>query len=356
MIPALSACPPASRARPAPQPDTTHATMTRILFAVTVFLALSPSLRAQSTTTTTPQSCPGSYSASWSQCVGSFETAEGNRYEGHFQQGRPHGYGVFFYLADGPTQGDVYSGQWENGQMTGVGTYFFSYGALYSGQYRNGLYHGLGLFYYSNGDLYRGMFLKGTPHGQGRLLQSGKTFEGEFVSGVLSGGQLTVIPDRNPVINLATPSAPKASPAATTTTAPATLATAPSSSTPASPSTPETKRAPEVREADKPAAAKAASSKEKKKVAKKLPACKGRQSAKWTACVGKIKFASSGVEYEGEFLEGRPHGKGRSKLPNGDIYVGEYLNGKRHGQGEMRSATDGSLRKGLWENGEFVSE
>jgi hypothetical protein len=288
--------------------------------------------------------------------VGSFETAEGNRYEGHFQQGRPHGYGVFFYLADGPTQGDVYSGQWENGQMTGVGTYFFSYGALYSGQYRNGLYHGLGLFYYSNGDLYRGMFLKGTPHGQGRLLQSGKTFEGEFVSGVLSGGQLTVIPDRNPVINLSLPSAPKAPPAATTTAAPATLAAAPSSSTLASPSTSETKRAAEVREADKPVAAKATSGKEKKKVAKKLPACKGRQSAKWTACVGKIKFASSGVEYEGEFLEGRPHGKGRSKLPNGDIYVGEYLDGKRHGQGEMRSATGDSVRKGLWENGEFVSE
>jgi hypothetical protein len=181
MIPALSARPPVSHARPAPLPDTTHATMTRILLAVTVFLALSPGLQAQSTGT--PQSCPGSYSASWSQCVGSFETAEGNRYEGHFQQGRPHGYGVFFYLADGPTQGDVYSGQWENGQMTGVGTYFFSYGALYSGQYRNGLYQGLGLFYYSNGDLYRGMFLKGTPHGQGKLLQSGKTFEGEFVSG-----------------------------------------------------------------------------------------------------------------------------------------------------------------------------
>ena len=356
MIPALSARPPVSHARLAPLPDTTHATMTRILLAVTVFLALSPGLRAQSTTTSTPQSCPGSYSASWSQCVGSFETAEGNRYEGHFQQGRPHGYGVFFYLADGPTQGDVYSGQWENGQMTGVGTYFFSYGALYSGQYRNGLYHGLGLFYYSNGDLYRGMFLKGTPHGQGRLLQSGKTFEGEFVSGVLSGGQLTVIPDRNPVINLSVPSAPKAPPAATTTAAPATLAAAPSSSTLASPSTSETKRAAEVREADKPVAAKATSGKEKKKVAKKLPACKGRQSAKWTACVGKIKFASSGVEYEGEFLEGRPHGKGRSKLPNGDIYVGEYLDGKRHGQGEMRSATGDSVRKGLWENGEFVSE
>lgn len=324
----------------------------RTLLAFTTTLALSTGLQAQSATPQATQSCQGSHSAAWSQCVGNFETAEGNRYEGYFQQGRPHGYGVFFYLADGPTQGDVYSGQWENGQMTGVGTYFFSYGALYSGQYRNGLYHGLGLFYYSNGDLYRGMFQKGTPHGQGKLLQSGKTFEGEFVSGVLTGSQLTVIPDRNPVISLAAPSAPKAAPAA----APAALAALPSGASTANTTPSESKKVTETREAEKPVAAKAANSKGKKKVAKKLPACKGRQSAKWTACIGKIKFASSGVDYEGEFLDGRPHGKGRSKLPNGDIYVGEYLNGKRHGQGEMRAAADGSIRKGLWENGEFVSE
>jgi hypothetical protein len=303
------------------------------------------------------QTCPGSHSTAWSECVGSLETPEGNRYEGQFKQGRPHGYGVFFFLADGPTMGDVYSGQWENGLVSGVGTYFFSYGALYSGQYRNSLYDGLGLFYYSNGDLYRGMFQRGTPHGQGKLLQSGRTFEGDFVAGVLSGGQITVIPDRNPVISFAVPSAPKASPAPTATT----LALAPSApggnaSTPSAP--PEKKRSVEARNAEKPAAVKTKEvpPQKKKTKAKKLPACKGRQSAKWTACVGKIMFASSGVRYEGEFLDGLPHGKGRSRLPNGDVYVGEYLDGKRHGRGEMRSAADGSVRKGLWEKGDFVSE
>lgn len=337
-----------------PFTDITHPTMIRILVATAFFFALIPSPRAQSTATSTLQSCPGSYSTAWSHCVGNFETPEGNRYEGHFQQGQPHGYGVFFYLADGPTQGDVYSGEWENGHMTGVGTYFFSYGALYSGQYRNGLYHGVGLFYYSNGDLYRGMFLNGTPHGQGKLLQSGKTFEGEFVSGVLAGGQLTVIPDRNPVIDLAALTTAKTAVAAPTapTVADANIKAASAASS-------DAKRTSEARSAEKTTTTKSTkttSSKAKKKVAKKLPACKGRQSAQWTACVGKIQFASSGVRYQGEFLDGKPHGKGRSKLPNGDVYVGEYLNGKRHGQGEMRSASDGSVRKGLWENGDFVSE
>jgi hypothetical protein len=307
--------------------------MNRLLLVTLIVLFVPTAvLRAQSATGAA-QGCSGEYSPSWSNCVGNFETPEGNRYEGYFQQGRPHGYGVFFFLTEGPTQGDVYSGQWENGKMTGIGTYFFAYGALYSGQYRNGLYHGLGLFYYPNGDLYRGMFQKGIPHGQGKLVQSGRSFEGEFVSGVLSGGQLTVIPDRSPVIA---------------------LAAAASARDPAPPVSFDLKKASESRKADKASTKKAAAP--KKKVAKKLPDCKGRQSAQWTACIGKITFAGSGVSYQGEFLDGRPHGKGRSKLPNGDIYVGEYLNGKRHGQGEMRSAADGSIRKGLWENGDFVSE
>lgn len=304
-------------------------------FLSVLLLAVTLNNTAAAKTSVTNRLCVGSHSADWHKCVGRLETPEGNRYEGYFEKGRPQGYGVFFFLADGPTQGDVYSGDWDNGQMSGIGTYFFSYGALYSGQYRNGIYHGLGLFYYSNGDLYRGMFRRGAPHGQGTLLQSGRTFEGQFAAGVLTGGQLTVLPDRSTVVNLS--SVPEA--------------TAESTSPPPAPPTPTAPPA-------KAEVAKAQKSTEapKKQVAKKLPACKGRQSAQWTACVGKIKFASTGVEYEGEFLDGRPHGRGRSKLPNGDVYVGEYLDGKRHGKGTMRSAADGSVRKGNWENGDFVSE
>lgn len=44
-------------------------------------------------------------------------------------------------------------------------------------------------------------------------------------------------------------------------------------------------------------------------------------------------------EYEGDRNEGEErHGKGKAKLPNGDVYEGEYSHGKRHGQGTYRFA------------------
>jgi len=42
-------------------------------------------------------------------------------------------------------------------------------------------------------------------------------------------------------------------------------------------------------------------------------------------------------EYEGDRNENEErHGKGKAKLPNGDIYEGEYLHGKRHGHGTYK--------------------
>lgn len=42
-------------------------------------------------------------------------------------------------------------------------------------------------------------------------------------------------------------------------------------------------------------------------------------------------------EYEGDRNEDEErHGKGKAKLPNGDIYEGEYSHGKRHGQGTYK--------------------
>lgn len=42
-------------------------------------------------------------------------------------------------------------------------------------------------------------------------------------------------------------------------------------------------------------------------------------------------------EYEGERNESEErHGKGRAKLPNGDVFEGEYSHGRRHGMGIYR--------------------
>ena len=42
-------------------------------------------------------------------------------------------------------------------------------------------------------------------------------------------------------------------------------------------------------------------------------------------------------EYEGDRNEEEErHGKGKAKLPNGDVYEEEYSHGKRHGQGTYK--------------------
>ena len=64
-------------------------------------------------------------------------------------------------------------------------------------------------------------------------------------------------------------------------------------------------------------------------------------------------------EYVGEFKEGLAHGQGTIiSLDSTNIinkYVGEYRYGKKNGQGTL-TYTDGTIKKGLWENGKFIGE
>ena len=48
---------------------------------------------------------------------------------------------------------------------------------------------------------------------------------------------------------------------------------------------------------------------------------------------GTQEYGDGGA-YEGEFLNGLPHGNGTYELPNGYRYVGEWFEGEINGQGE----------------------
>ena len=50
----------------------------------------------------------------------------------------------------------------------------------------------------------------------------------------------------------------------------------------------------------------------------------------------QLKQYESGGIYEGEFNEGKQHGKGKYSLPNGYVYEGEWLNGKIEGKGKAQ--------------------
>ena len=43
----------------------------------------------------------------------------------------------------------------------------------------------------------------------------------------------------------------------------------------------------------------------------------------------------SGSRYEGEYLEGWFHGKGKYCYPNGVIYEGDFFKGEFHGEGVL---------------------
>ena len=56
------------------------------------------------------------------------------------------------------------------------------------------------------------------------------------------------------------------------------------------------------------------------------------------------------TEYEGEFYEGKRHGNGKLFLANGDLFDGVFQNGKRCGQGKYITAADGTTYVGEWLN------
>ena len=63
-----------------------------------------------------------------------------------------------------------------------------------------------------------------------------------------------------------------------------------------------------------------------------------------------ISIESSGIRYQGDFRDGKKHGKGKVFHPDGTInYDGEWRNGKPGGKGtliEDGSVYDRVLRKG----------
>ena len=60
-----------------------------------------------------------------------------------------------------------------------------------------------------------------------------------------------------------------------------------------------------------------------------------------------------GAVYEGEFENDMRHGKGKMILADGETYEGVYKEGKRHGRGRC-VLPDGTVQDGYFENGKFV--
>lgn len=107
---------------------------------------------------------------------------DGASYEGDFQNDEFHGRGTYTYA-----NGEAYTGEFQAGKFHGQGTYTFPDGSHYVGQFKNDRFHGQGTYTYSDGTVYVGQFKNDMFHGQGTItypdgtVESGTWFEDEFV-------------------------------------------------------------------------------------------------------------------------------------------------------------------------------
>ena len=117
------------------------------------------------------------------QGKGKYTYPDGSTYEGDFEGGYFHGYGV---LTDAEL-GYRYEGEFVYEHFQGKGVLSYSDGETYEGEFQNDQFHGRGTYTFANGDVYTGEFKGGLFHGQGTYtyadgtVESGTWFEDEFV-------------------------------------------------------------------------------------------------------------------------------------------------------------------------------
>ncbi|MDL0429988.1 PEGA domain-containing protein [Marinobacter sp. TBZ242] len=138
---------------------------------------------------------------------------DGSRYEGDWREGQRHGEGTWRGADDTRytgqfrnnqfdgqgtltmANGDILTGQWSAGQLNGHGSLTTSDGMLYVGGFRNDEFHGEGTLTYPDGRHYEGGFSNGEFHGKGKeVFADGKKYEGEYIEGSFHGKGLL----RNP--------------------------------------------------------------------------------------------------------------------------------------------------------------
>ncbi|MDA9822997.1 peptidoglycan-binding protein [Paracoccaceae bacterium] len=103
--------------------------------------------------------------------------ASGNVYEGTYKDGLFDGEGTYTFA-----NGDTYVGMFENDMFNGEGTLdLVSSGNKYIGQYEDDLFQGQGAYIYANGDKYVGSYHEGAQHGRGtKTFANGDVYVGAF--------------------------------------------------------------------------------------------------------------------------------------------------------------------------------
>jgi len=75
--------------------------------------------------------------------------ANGDKYEGEWENNLKHGEGTYIWA-----NGDKYEGEWKDGKKHGDGTYTWADGGKYIGEWKDDVRHGRGTHTYANGGRY----------------------------------------------------------------------------------------------------------------------------------------------------------------------------------------------------------
>ena len=82
--------------------------------------------------------CPGNYSpVRWTNCFGTYTSADGDKYVGEYRDGALHGQGTFTF-----PDGQKYVGEYRDDKRNGQGTYTFPSGRVESGRWENNKFVG----------------------------------------------------------------------------------------------------------------------------------------------------------------------------------------------------------------------
>lgn len=71
---------------------------------------------------------------------------------------------------------------------------------------------------------------------------------------------------------------------------------------------------------------------------------------------GKEYYSNGKPRYKGDYVDGKREGKGKYIWRDGEYYVGHEKNDLRHGKGTQHAPGGAVLKKGWWEDDEFVRE
>jgi hypothetical protein len=134
----------------------------------------------------------GSFVDGFQEGKGTKTSASGMSYTGEWRRDKPHGEGEMHFPS-----GETYSGTFRAGLFHGEGTRVLPNGNVYRGQFELGKEEGLGSFASQEGWVYTGMFLHGAMGGgEGEVrFTDGRSYVGSWRDGVFDGYGMLQWPD-----------------------------------------------------------------------------------------------------------------------------------------------------------------